>query len=220
MKNTEMLAAARKYLYTPVLSDTLDSLGMHQQVLPPGVRPLEDTMMLCGWARVGLYMPIYHDDETVNVYEKELELIDSLQPDEVPVLVCHGDPGIAPWGELLSTRAQYLQAGGCLTDGSVRDVRRIRELRFPVFAGGISPLDTKFRGKLMWFDVPGRIGGVAVKSGDLVFGDVDGVVIIPQHAVDETMEKAMEKVKGEDLVRERLEGGESLQAMFEQHGIL
>ena len=72
MKNTEMLAAARKYLYTPVLSDTLDSLGMHQQVLPPGVRPLEDTMMLCGWARVGLYMPIYHDDETVNVYEKEL----------------------------------------------------------------------------------------------------------------------------------------------------
>jgi regulator of RNase E activity RraA len=99
-------------------------------------------------------------------------------------------------------------------------VRRIRELRFPVFAGGISPLDTKFRGKLMWFDVPGRIGGVAVKSGDLVFGDVDGVVIIPQHAVDETMEKAMGKVKGEDLVRERLEGGESLQAMFEQHGIL
>ena len=220
MKNTEMLAAARKSLYTPVLSDTLDSLGMHQQVLPPGVRPLEDTMMLCGWARVGLYMPIYHDDETVNVYEKELELIDSLQPDEVPVLICHGNSGIAPWGELLSTRAQYLQAGGCLTDGSVRDVRRIRELRFPVFAGGISPLDTKFRGKLMWLDVPGRIGGVAVKSGDLVFGEVDGVVIIPQHAVDETMEKAMEKVKGEDLVRERLEGGESLQAMFEQHGIL
>jgi len=220
MKNTEMLVEARKHLYTPVLSDTLDSLDMRQQVLPSGIRPVEDTMMLCGWARVGLYMPIYHDDETVNVYEKELELIDSLQPDEVPVLVCHGNPGIAPWGELLSTRARYLKAAGCLTDGAVRDVRRIREMQFPVFAGGISPLDTKYRGKLMWMDVPGRIGGVTIESGDLVFGDMDGVVVVPRNAVDETLEKALEKVQGEDLVRERLEGGESLTAMFEQHGIL
>ena len=90
----------------------------------------------------------------------ELKLIDNLKPDEVPVLICHGLKKIAPWGELLSTRAMFLKAAGCLTDGSVRDVRLIREMGFPVFAGNISPLDSKYRGKLTWTDVPGEIHGV------------------------------------------------------------
>ena len=104
----------------------------------------------------GDYLPIYHDDELVKVYEKELKLIDSLQPDEVPVLICHGLKHIAPWGELLSTRDRYLQAAGCLTDGSVRDVRVIREMKFPVFTGGITSVDTKYRGKLSGMMYPGK----------------------------------------------------------------
>ena len=136
----------KEKLYSAVLSDTLDSFGMLNQVLSPGIRPIADSMIICGWARVGLYYPIYHDDENVNVYEHELKLIDSLKVDEVPVLICHGLKHIAPWGELLSTRAEFLKSGGCLTDGSVRDVRLIRDIDFPVFAGNISPLDSKFRG--------------------------------------------------------------------------
>ena len=85
------LEKIRSQLYSAVLSDTLDSLGMLDQVLSPGIKPLDELMVLCGWARVGLYMPIYHDDETVNVYEKELELIDSLQRDKVPVLILSWD---------------------------------------------------------------------------------------------------------------------------------
>ena len=109
-------------LYSAVLSDTLDSLGYLNQALSSGIRPLDDGMILCGLARVGIYMKIYHDDEKVNVYEHEIALIDSLQPNEVAVLLCHQHHEIAPWGELLSTRSQYLKAAGCLTDGSVRDV--------------------------------------------------------------------------------------------------
>ena len=210
----------RTQLYTAVLSDTLDSMGMFNQVLEPGITPLDDSSILCGWARVGLYLPIYHDDPAVNVYEKELELIDSLKPDEVPVLVCHGLKKIAPWGELLSTRATYLKSGGCLTDGSVSDVKLIREMKFPVFAGNIGPLDTKHRGKLVWNDVPGKIHGVNVNSGDLVFGDVDGVVVIPTESIEIVLEQSLKKVSEENIVRKKLEKGDTLKKIFAEHGIL
>ena len=217
---TENLKNHKQKLYSAVLSDTLDSLGYLNQVLSPGIRPLDDSSVLCGWARVGIYLPIYHDDELVKVYENELKLIDSLQPDEVPVLICHGLKHIAPWGELLSTRARYLQAAGCLTDGSVRDVRVIREMKFPVFTGGITPVDTKYRGKLAWYDVPGKIHGVDVESGDLVFGDVDGVVIIPKNLVETVLDQSLQKVSDENMVRKKIVSGESLEKIFADHGIL
>jgi len=216
----EYLIKHKQKLYTGVLSDTLDSMGYLNQVLSLGIRPLDESSVLCGWARVGIYLPIYHDDDLVKVYEKELKLIDSLQPDEVPVLICHGLKHIAPWGELLSTRARYLQSAGCLTDGSVRDVRIIREMKFPVFTGGITPVDTKYRGKLAWYDVPGKIHGVDVESGDLVFGDVDGVVIIPKKLVETVFDKSLQKVSDENMVREKIVSGESLEKVFADHGIL
>ena len=215
-----ILPDCKSKLYSAVLSDILDSMGYLNQVLSLGIRPLDESSVLCGWARVGIYLPIYHDDELVKVYENELKLIDSLQPDEVPVLICHGLKHIAPWGELLSTRARYLQSAGCLTDGSVRDVRFIREMKFPVFSGGITPVDTKYRGKLAWYDVPGKIHGVDVKSGDLVFGDVDGVLIIPRENVELVLEKAFQKVSDENMVREKIISGESLEKIFADHGIL
>ena len=215
-----ILPDCKSKLYSAVLSDILDSMGYLNQVLSLGIRPLDESSVLCGWARVGIYLPIYHDDDLVRVYENELKLIDSLQPDEVPVLICHGLKHIAPWGELLSTRARYLQSAGCLTDGSVRDVRFIREMKFPVFTGGITPVDTKYRGKLAWYDVPGKIHGVDVKSGDLVFGDVDGVLVIPKENVELVLEKAFQKVSDENMVREKIVSGESLEKIFADHGIL
>ena len=214
------LATARSTLYSAVISDTLDSLGYRNQVLKPGIRPLDPSTVLCGWARVGLYSPIYHDDVDVNVYEYELRLIDSLKEDEVPVLVCHGNTRIAPWGELLSTRAMYLKSAGCLTDGGVRDARLIQEMAFTVYSGFLSPVDTKYRGKMTWFDVPGEINGVHVNSGDLVFGDLDGVLIVPKDAVPEVLLQSMAKVREENVVREKLASGETLENMFAEHGIL
>ena len=207
-------------LYSAVISDTLDSMGMLNQVLEFGIRPVDELMVICGHARIGLYFPIYHDDESVNVYENELKLIDSLKQDDVPVLICHGLKHIAPWGELLSTRASYLEAGGCITDGSVRDIKMIREMGFPVFAGNISPLDSKYRGKLMWTDVPGKICGVNIKSGDLIFGDIDGVVVIPNEHIEITLEKAFDKVSNENIIRLKLKEGQSLERIFADHGIL
>ena len=179
-------------LYSAVLADTLDSLGYHKQTLTPGIKSIKPDVIICGLARVGLYMPIYHDDENTNVYEHEIALIDSLKENEIAVLCCHGNEKIAPWGELLSTRATYLKSAGCLTDGCVRDTKMINEIGFPVFAKGTNPVDTKFRGKMMMADVPGEIANVYVESGDLVFGDNDGVVVVPSKVIDEVIKKALE----------------------------
>ena len=210
----------REKLYTAVIADTLDSLGYHKQVLTPGILPLDPSLKMCGLARVGLYMPIYHDDETVNVYEHEIVLVDSLKENEVAVLCCHGNQKISPWGELLSTRSSYLKAAGCLTDGCVRDSDMIREMKFPVFSKGINPVDTKFRGKMMMADVPGEIANVRIESGDLVFGDNDGVVIVPSNVINEVANKALEKVNSENTVRDEIREGNKLTDIFEKHGIL
>jgi 4-hydroxy-4-methyl-2-oxoglutarate aldolase len=217
---SDLLPICREDLYTAVICDTLDSFGYRMQVLPRGLRPLDERLVLCGRARVGIFMPIFHDDATVNVYENEIRLIDDLKPGDVPVLVCHGNLEIAPWGELLTTRAKQLHAAGCLTDGCVRDVARIRAESFPVFCGGFNPSDTKYRGKLMWVDVPGKIGDVDIASGDLIFGDVDGIVIIPYPVARKVLTAALDKVNAENKVRDALLSGMSLAEAFEAHKVL
>lgn len=219
-RDLTLLETCRAELYSAVVSDTLDSMGLRNQVVAPGLRPIAEGMAICGYARTGIYMPIYHDDETVKVYEHEIRLIDDLAPGEVPVISCNGNKMISPWGELLSTRAQYLQSAGCITDGCVRDVRMIRDMGYPVFSNGTNPMDTKYRGKLMWIDVPCIIGGVTVNSGDLVIADLDGIVFVPSDVIDTAVQGALSKVRSENRVRDELRAGASLTEVFARHGIL
>ena len=216
----EILDQARNKLYTAVISDTLDGMGILSQALPPGVRPLDESLVLCGRARTGLYMPVYHDDEALDVYEHEIALVDDLRPGDVAVFSCAGNSRIAPWGELLSTAACARGAHGCVTDGLVRDVRMIREMGFPVFAGGIGPLDTKSRAKMMMADVPSEIGDAKISPGDIIFGDVDGVVAIPGGVASEVLAVATQKVMEENNVRDELAAGAKLKDVFDKYGIL
>ena len=208
-------------LYSAVLSDTMDGLGLMEQALKPFVRPLDDTLVLFGRARTGLYMPRYQVADGEDPYAIEIALVDDLQPGDVAVFACGGPTDrIAPWGELLTTAAQVRGATGCLTDGLIRDIKPIREMGFPVFHGGIGPLDSKGRGKMMEMDCRVICGGVAVAAGDWVFGDADGAVVIPQAAAEETFAKALEKVQAENRTRDELRAGRSLREVFDRFGIL
>lgn len=216
----DLLAALRAFS-APILSDVLDSLGLMQQAMRPFVRPLDDELMLIGRARTGLYMPVYQVREGENPYEVEIALVDDLRSGDVPVLACGGPTErIAPWGELLTTACIARRAAGCVTDGLVRDTRQIRALRFPVFHGGIGPLDTKGRARMVERDIPVECGGVRVRSGDLLFGDVDGVVVVPQERVSEVVERASGKLAGEDRTRDELRAGTLLSEVFARHRIL
>ena len=208
-------------LYSAVLSDVMDGLGLMEQALKPFVRPLDDSLVLFGRARTGLYMPRYQVADGEDPYAIEIALVDDLQPGDVAVFACGGPTDrIAPWGELLTTAAQVRGATGCLTDGLIRDIKPIREMGFPVFHGGIGPLDSKGRGKMMEMDCRVICGGVAVAAGDWVFGDADGAVVIPQAAAEETFAKALEKVQAENRTRNELRAGRSLREVFDQFGIL
>lgn len=208
-------------LSAAILSDVMDSLGLVQRAMKPFMRPLDDELVLAGRARTGLYMPAYSVREGENPYEVEIALVDDLRPGEVVVLACNGPTErIAPWGELLSTAAVARKAAGCVTDGLVRDVKQIRAMEFPVFHGGIGPLDTKGRARMVERDVRVECAGVAIDSGDIVFGDVDGVVVIPRSHEALVIERAIEKVTGENHTRDALRKGEALASVFKRLGIL
>jgi 4-hydroxy-4-methyl-2-oxoglutarate aldolase len=214
------IADLRTTMFTALLSDCLDQAGYRRQAMPSRIRPLDEAKVMVGRARTGAYMEVYHVEEGVNPYELEMDLIDSLLPDEIPVFACSNPARVAPWGELLSTAAQVRGAAGVVMDGCVRDIKAIREMAFPVFHGGIAPLDSKGRARVMAIDVPIECAGVAVESGDLVFGDADGLVIVPKAIEEEVLRLAAEKLRGEKDTLAALRQGTSLREVFDRFGIL
>jgi len=214
------LAELRARLTTALLSDVLDGLGHRAQALPPRIRPLDDACVMAGRARTALFMDVYDVAPGENPYELEIALIDSLRPDEIPVFSCGGTGRIAPWGELLTTASLARGAAGVVMDGLVRDIRAIRATGFPVFHGGIGPLDSKGRGKIMALDVPIECAGVRVCPGDLIFGDADGVIVIPQAIEEAALAAAFEKLRGEHSTLADLRAGQKLGEVYAKYGIL
>lgn len=208
-------------LYTGVLSDVLDSLGRPNQAMRPFIRPVDTASVLMGRARTGLYASVYGRRDHDNPYELEMALVDSLAKDDVAVLACNGPTErIAPWGELLSTAAKMRGANGCVTDGLVRDTKHIRNLGFPVFHGGIGPLDSIGRGKMIEHDTEVICAGVIVRSGDIVFADIDGVVVIPREIEEQVLDLAMTKATNENNSRNELLEGKLLRDVYEKYGVL
>lgn len=219
-RQTPPLPQGWEQLYSAVLSDSLDVIGVGGQVMSPRMRPLDEALKLCGRARTGAYMEVPYLEDEVNPYELEIAIVDDLRPGDVAVFACGGSQRIAPWGSLLSTATVARGAAGCVTDGLVRDILEIRSLKLPVFAAGIAPLDSKGRGQIMAIDVPVICDGVRVNAGDLVFGDADGVVVVPQAVEAEVLKVAFEKVNGEHHSMNELRAGGFLRDVYAKYGVL
>src|ERR1039457_5671188 len=215
-----LLAEIREKLNVSMMSDVLDDLGYRNQVLRPNIRPLDDELVMAGYARTGLFRDVYHQVDGGNPYELEIKLLDDIKTGEVAVFARGNSGRIAPWGELCSLAARARGAAGCVTDGYTRDIRAIRALKFPVFHGGIAPLESKGRATVVEIDTPVECGGVRVESGDLVLGDADGVVVVPRAVQSEALSIALGKVGGEDQTREELANGVLLAEVFRRHGVL
>jgi regulator of RNase E activity RraA len=207
-------------LFAAVLSDALDSVGIMNQAMAPGIRPLDEQLKLCGRARTGVYMETAHVEAGSNPYELEIAIVDDLKPGDVAVFACGGSSRIAPWGGLLSTATRARGAAGCVTDGFVRDILDIRALKLPVFHGGIAPLDSKGRGQIQAIDVPVICGGVRVAPGDFVLGDADGVVVVPQAMEAEVLKLAFGKIDGEHHSMRELRDGAYLRDVYAKYGVL
>lgn len=205
-------------LYSAVIADVLDVMGYRDQTMAAGIRPLEPGMVVVGRAKTAAVVDV---DQVPEVpHAKLLASLDSVKRGEVYVGAGGGSEKAPLWGELLSTATRAAGGRGTVLDGLTRDVRAITAMAFPVFARGVRPNDSLGRIEVVDYDVPVECGGVTVNPGDLVFGDVDGVVVVPAEAEDAAIEAAFEKVSGENEVRDALREGMKTSEAFEKYGVL
>jgi len=221
----ELFDLARRELFTAVVGDVMDKLTLRRQFLPPQIQPLDRRMMAIGRALTVLEADFFeelavgHSSISGKPFGLMLEALDDLKTNEI--YVCTGaSPRYALWGELMSIRAQRCGAVGAVVDGYSRDTHGILELGFPTFSYGAYAQDGGPRGKVIDFRVPIEIGGARIQPGDILFGDVDGVCVVPKAAEEEVFVRALEKARGEKRVRKAIEDGMSAKEAFETFGIM
>lgn len=205
-------------LYSSVLADVLDQLGHRCSALPAELRSLKNEWKIFGRAATLSAAAVTREPD--KPYALELECIDSLNPGDVLVATTNGDRSSALWGELLSTASRAHGAVGAVMDGLTRDAAKIIAMDFPVFAAGFSPLDSKGRLDVISYGQPIQVGDCIVEPGDYVFGDIDGVVVVPAKLADKAFPLALAKVTGENQVRAELARGRSVREVFAEYGIL
>ncbi len=222
----ELLALCRNELFSAVIGDVMDLMGYTHQFLPPQVQPLRDDMIVAGRA-----MPVLEADDEGGEgpgrandmlnqpFGLMLRALDDLQKNEV--YVCTGSsPSYALWGELMSTCAMNRGAVGAVVDGYSRDTKGILEQNFPCFSYGRYAQDQRPRGKVIDLRCTIKIGAVKIQPGDIIFGDLDGVCVIPKQIEKEVIEAAWEKAHGEKRVLEAIKGGMGAQAAWDKFGIM
>lgn len=222
----ELFQIARGELYTAVVGDIMDKLGFRAQFLPPQIQPLRDDMAAIGRAMTVLEADVHEEEGChgsnpvlARPFGLMLDALDDLKRNEI--YICTGaSPRYALWGELMSARAMQCGAAGAVVDGYSRDTRGILALGFPTFSHGRYAQDQAPRGKVIDFRVPLMIGAVRVRAGDIVFGDLDGVCVVPREIEEETFTKALEKARGEKTVLKAIQGGMRSKAAFEKYGIM
>ena len=218
--DSELFSLIREKLFTAVVGDVLDAMGLRQQFLPPHIRPLDNAMTLAGRAMPVLERDIADPDRAGRKpFGLMLEALDDLRAGEVYVAT-GGSPDYALWGELMSTRAMHLGAAGAVLDGYSRDTPGILELRFPTFSYGSYAQDQAPRGEVVDFRATVTIRQVTIAPGDLIIGDIDGVLVIPRAAEREALSRALEKASKENLVRTAILNGMSAVEAFRTYGVM
>jgi regulator of RNase E activity RraA len=216
----------RTELFTAVVGDILDARGYQRQFLPPRIQPLRDDMIVVGRA-----MPVLESDDRGGEgpgrenpalnrpFGLMLRALDDLKTDEV--YICSGSsPDYALWGELMSLAARNRGAAGAVVNGWSRDTRGILEMGFPTFSYGRYAQDQRARGKVVDFRCEISIEGVHVRPGDIIFGDLDGVVVVPREIERDILADAHEKALGEKAVYNAIKGGMGAQESWDRFGIM
>ncbi|MFS4415520.1 RraA family protein [Maribacter sp. 2307ULW6-5] len=222
----ELFKIAREELFVALVGDILDKMGHLHQFLPPHIKPLDQNFTVLGRAMPVLEADVFEESSESghsSIMQKPFglmfEALDSLK--EGQVYICSGaSPRYALWGGLMSTRAMKLGAAGAVVNGWSRDTKEILELGFPCFSLGGYAQDQGPRGKVIDYGVPIEFGGVRIHPGDIVYGDMDGVLIVPKDTVTEAFTGAIEKARGEQTVKKALQEGMSTVEAFNKFGIM
>jgi regulator of RNase E activity RraA len=147
-------------------------------------------------------------------------MLDSLMPGAITVWSCGGSLDCAHWGEIMSTAARQRGSTGAVLDGGVRDLDFVNAMGFPVFARYRSAATSIGRWEIQEFQAPVQIGETVIRPGDFVFGDIDGVVIVPAEVTLEALAAAEDLHSREGSMREELRRGVSIQEAYAKYGSL
>jgi regulator of RNase E activity RraA len=215
--DTELFRLMRERLFTAIVGDMLDQRGYRHQFLPPECRPLRPHMLVCGRAMTVLETDVDQPDDPP--FGLMLKALDSLQQNEV-YIAAGASPHYALWGELMSTAARARGAAGAVLAGHTRDTNGILAMDFPVFCYGCYAQDQRGRGKVVDFRTTINMNSVTIRSGDIVFGDIDGVVVLPREVETEVVHRALEQVTKEKAAKRLLGEGASAESVFLETGVL
>ena len=222
----ELFALMRQRLFPAVVGDILDTMGLLKQFLSPGIRPVRSDMVIVGRAMPVLESNCFAASEpdgqlpiSRQPFGLLFQALDDLKPNEVYVATGCA-PQFALWGGLMTTRAMHLKAAGAVLDGYSRDTPELLQMGLPVFSCGGYAQDQGPRGKVVDYRVAVEINGVRIAPGDIVFGDLDGVLVIPRHAEEEAIRKALEKASTENKVRLAIQNGMSTVEAFKTFGVM
>lgn len=223
--DNELFALMKAQLNSAVIGDILDKMGYVHQFLPWRILPIQNHMVVAGRAMPVLEADTFEElsDGQNPILKKSfglmLEALDDLKENEV--YICSGaSPRYALVGELMCTRMKVLKAAGAVVDGFHRDTNGILDLDFPCFSYGAYAQDQAPRGKVIDFRVPIEIEGVRIQPGQIVFGDMEGVLVIPPEIEREVIQRAMEKAREEKVVLEAIKAGMPVKESFEKYGIM
>lgn len=211
------LDAVAAVTYSAVFSDVCDALGLRGQTVSPGLLPLGGGGTLVGWARTAASLPVAAPP--ARPYGAEIDFIDSLRVGDVAVVDCSRHPAAA-WGELFSTAARGRGARGAVIDGLIRDRRKILDMGFQIHGRGCRPTDSLGRVSIQAVDTVIRLGGVEIRSGDLVVADEDGVTVVPRAHAERAIALAVAKATTENKARDLLLAGGRLADVWERFRVL
>ncbi len=225
VSDAELFATLKTRLFTAVVGDVLDKMGLRHQFLPPGINPLQPGTRIAGRAMPVLEADVFDEEGSGKgplaavPFGLMFEALDQLKTGEIYV-ASMPIPRYAMWGGLMTTRALQLKAAGAVIDGYVRDAGEIETLGFPVFCRGLYAQDQGPRGKVVDYRCAIEIGGIRIAPGDLVYGDREGVLIIPRAAEDEAIRRALEKAATENRVADAIRKGMSTVEAFKTFGVM
>jgi 4-hydroxy-4-methyl-2-oxoglutarate aldolase len=196
----------------------LDQMGYRNQALSNAITPLKDQTVIFGPAFTSIGTQVYSMPE--DPLTAQCKIVDQLGEDEIYVLVTRGEYNCAVFGELFATAINGRKGAGVLLDGFARDIKALNEMDFPLFYRGKDPKTSKGRCEINEYQIPVELDGVIINPGDYIFGDIDGVAVIPKDIAEEVLSRALETIEKENQVRDRLKNGSSLQQAYEEIGAI
>lgn len=212
------LNAVKNSLYSGILCDVLDGLGYRNQALSNAIYGLTEDTIIFGPAFTSIGTQVYSMPE--NPLIAQTRVVDQLREGEIYVLVTRGEYNCAVFGELFATAINQRGGAGVLLDAYARDIKALKEMNFPLFYRGKNPKTSKGRCEINECRIPITIDGVTINPGDYIFGDTDGVVVIPREIIDTVLDRAFALIADENLVRTHLLQGDSLEKVYTEIGAI